>query len=186
MEYLSVFFIAVGLAADCFAVALGGSAAMTTLSFPPVFRAALAFGLFQGIMPVLGWLAGRTIVEFVADYDHWLAFALLVFVGARMIWESFRSGDRDKKSADITKGFLLLILAAATSIDALAVGFTFAFIEVDIVVASLTIGTVAFIATTIGFLLGRKVGSLIGKRAETIGGIVLIGIGLKIVLEHSS
>ena len=184
MEYPTVFLIAVGLAADCFAVAISGSVAMSTISVLPVLRAAMAFGLFQGLMPVLGWLVGGTIVEFVAGYDHWVAFALLSIVGVRMIWESFRSGDENRKNTDITKGALLLILAVATSIDALAVGLTFAFIEVDILVASLTIGGVAFIATAIAFLLGRKAGNLIGKRAETVGGVVLIGIGLKIVLEH--
>ncbi len=184
MEFLPIFLIAIGLAADCFAVALSGSVSIRTLSFLQVFRASLAFGLFQGLMPVLGWLAGRTVVEFIAGYDHWLAFALLTFVGGKMIWESFHSRDGNRKNTDITEGFLLLTLAVATSIDALAVGLTFAFIKVDIMVASLTIGAVAFIATTIGFLLGRKVGSLIGKRAETIGGIVLIGIGIKILLEH--
>lgn len=184
MEFLSIFLIAIGLAADCFAVALSGSVSTRTPSFVQVFRASLAFGLFQGLMPVLGWLAGRTIVEFIADYDHWLAFALLAFIGGKMIWESFHSRDGSKRNIDITAGFLLLTLAVATSIDALVIGVTFAFIEVDITVASLTIGAVAFIATAIGFLLGRKAGSLIGKRAETIGGIVLIGIGLKILLEH--
>ena len=173
MEFLPILLIAIGLAADCFAVALSGSIALRTPSFLQVFRASLAFGLFQSLMPVLGWLAGRTVVEFVADYDHWLAFALLAFVGGKMIWESFHSGDGNRKNADITRGFLLLTLAVATSIDALAVGLSFAFMEVDITVASLTIGAVAFIATAIGFLLGRKVGSLIGKRAETIGGVVL-------------
>jgi len=184
MEFLSIFLIAVGLAADCFAVALSGSISTKASSFIQVFRTSLTFGLFQGLMPILGWLAGRTIVEFIADYDHWLAFTLLAFVGGKMIWESFHSRDGNRRNTDITGGFLLLTLAVATSIDALAVGLTFAFIEVDITVASLTIGAVAFIATIIGFLLGRKAGSLIGKRAETIGGIVLIGIGLKILLEH--
>ena len=184
MEFLSIFFIAIGLAADCFAVALGGSFAMRAFSFPQVFRTALTFGLFQGLMLVLGWLAGRTVVEFVAGYDHWLAFALLLFVGGRMIWQSFHSGEENRGNADITRGFLLLTLAVATSIDALAVGLTFAFIEVDIIVAGLTIGLVAFFATGFGFLLGRKTGSLLGRRAEVVGGIVLIGIGIKIILEH--
>ncbi len=184
MEFLLIFLIAIGLAADCFAVALSGSVSMRTPSFLQVFRASLAFGLFQGLMPVLGWLAGRTVIEFIADYDHWLAFALLAFVGGKMIWESFHSRDGNRRNTDITGGFLLLTLAVATSMDALAVGLTFAFIKVDIMVASLTIGAVAFIATTIGFLLGSKVGGLIGKRVETMGGIVLIGIGIKILLEH--
>ena len=184
MEFLSIFLIALGLAADCFVVALGGSISMRTLSFLQVFRVSLVFGIFQGLMPVLGWLAGQTVVGLIADYDHWLAFILLVLVGSRMIWESFRSKDGRSENADITKGFLLLTLSVATSIDALAVGLTFTFIKVNILVASSTIGVVAFVATVIGFLLGRKAGYLIGRRAEAIGGMVLIGIGVKIILEH--
>jgi len=184
MDFLSVFLIAIGLSADCFAVALGGSIAMRTVSGLQVFRTSLAFGLFQVLMPALGWLAGRTVVELIADYDHWVAFILLALIGSKMIWESFRSRDRRTESADITKGIPLLTLSVATSIDALAVGLTFAFLEVNIVVAVLTIGLVAFVATTIGFLLGRKVSNLIGRRAEAIGGVVLIGIGLRILLTH--
>ena len=135
-------------------------------------------------MPVLGWLAGRTVVELIAGYDHWVAFILLALVGTRMIWESFRSRDGNSKSTDMTRGFLLLTLSLATSIDALAVGLTFAFIKINIVVASLTIGVVASVATAIGFLLGRKAGHLIGRRVEAIGGIILIGIAIRILLEH--
>ncbi len=184
MDFLSVFLIAIGLSADCFAVALSSSISMRTLSFLQVFRASLAFGVFQGLMPVLGWLAGRTVVELIADYDHWVAFILLALVGSRMIWESFRSKDGRSENTDITKGFLLLTLSVATSIDALAVGLTFAFMKISIAVASSTIGVVAFVATVIGFLLGRKAGYLIGRRAEAIGGMILIGIGIKILLEH--
>ena len=128
-------------------------------------------------MPVLGWLAGRTIVDLIADYDHWVAFILLVVVGSRMIWESFRLGDGHGENADITKGFLLLTLSVATSIDALAVGLSFAFLEVNIALASSTIGAIAF-------PLGRKAGKLIGRRAELVGGMVLIAIVLRILLSH--
>jgi len=135
-------------------------------------------------MPALGWLAGRTAVELIADYDHWVAFILLALIGGKMIWESLRSGDSRSENTDITKGILLLTLSVATSIDALAVGLTFAFLEVNIVAAILTIGLIAFVATAIGFLLGRKVSNLIGRRAEAIGGVVLIAIGLRILLTH--
>ncbi len=181
---MSVLLIALGLAADCFAVALSGSISMRTLAFFQVLRASLAFGIFQGLMPVLGWLAGRAIVELIEGYDHWVAFILLALVGSRMVWESLHSRDGRSKNADITKGFLLLTLSVATSIDALAVGLTFAFMKISIVAASSTIGTVTFVATVIGFLLGRKTGHLIGRRAEVIGGMVLIGIGIKILVEH--
>ncbi|UCH42125.1 MAG: manganese efflux pump [Dehalococcoidales bacterium] len=184
MEFLSVFLVALGLAADCFAVALSGSIAMGSLSIIQGLRTALAFGLFQGLMPVLGWLAGRTIVGYIEAYDHWLALGLLTFVGGKMIWESFRSGDK-LRNTDITRGLTLVLLAVATSIDALAVGLTFAFIQIDIVLATLTIGLVSFVVTIIGLLLGKKVGSLFGKRVEIIGGLILIGIGLKIVIEHT-
>ena len=184
MEFLSIFLVALGLAADCFAVALSGSIAMGSLSLLQGLRTALAFGVFQGLMPVLGWLAGRTVVEYIEAYDHWLALGLLTFVGGRMIWESFRSGDKPRNT-DITRGLTLLLLAIATSIDALAVGLTFAFIQIDIVLATLTIGFVSFIITIVGLLLGKKVGSLFGKRVEIVGGLILIGIGLKIVIEHT-
>jgi len=184
MDFLSVLLIAISLSADCFAVALSGSIAMRTVSGLQIFRTSLAFGLFQALMPALGWLAGRTVVELIADYDHWVAFILLALIGGRMIWKSFRSGDSRTENTDITKGILLLTLSVATSIDALAVGLAFAFLEVNIVMAVSTIGLVAFVATAIGFLLGRKVSNLIGRRAEAIGGVVLIGIGLRILLTH--
>ena len=184
MEFLSILLIALGLAADCFAVALSGSISMRTVSLLQVLRASLAFGIFQGLMPVLGWVAGQTGVELIEGYDHWVAFILLALVGSRMVWESLHSRDGRSKNTDITKGFLLLTLSVATSIDALAVGLTFAFMKISIAVASSTIGVVAFVATVIGFLLGRKAGHLIGRRAEAIGGMVLIGIGIKILIEH--
>jgi putative Mn2+ efflux pump MntP len=135
-------------------------------------------------MPVFGWLAGRAIVDQVATYDHWVAFALLAAIGSRMIWGSLHSKHDHSDATDITKAFPLLALSVATSIDALAVGLTFAFLEVNLALASSTIGVVAFIVTIIGFLVGKKVGELFGKRAEAIGGIVLIGIGLRILLTH--
>ena len=184
LALLSILSIALGLAADCFAVAFSSSISMRTLSFSQVSRVSLSFGIFQDLMPVLGWFAGRTVVELIAGYDHWVAFILLALIGGRMIWESFRSRDKHTERTDITKGILLLTLSVATSIDALAVGLTFAFLEVNIVMAVSTIGLVAFVATAIGFLLGRKASGLIGKRAEAIGGVVLIAIGLRILLTH--
>ena len=182
LDIASVFLIAIGLSADCFAVAVSGSVSMRTPSAVQVLRTSLAFGVSQAAMPVLGWLLGRTVVDLIAAYDHWVAFALLAVVGSRMIWESFHSSRTE--SVDITKGLPLLALSVATSIDALAVGLTFAFLEVNIALASLTIGVIAFVVTAIGFLLGSKASKLVGKRAEAIGGIVLIAIGLRILLSH--
>ncbi len=183
LDTLSILFIAIGLSADCFAVALSGSISMRAVSYIQVLRTSLAFGAFQASMLVLGWLAGRTVVDFIADYDHWVAFILLVIVGGRMIWESFRPRDSHRKT-DITRGSLLLILSVATSIDALAVGLSFAFLKVNIALASSMIGAIAFTVTAVGFLSARKAGKLLGKRAELVGGMILIGIGFRILLSH--
>ncbi|MDD5397964.1 MAG: manganese efflux pump MntP family protein [Dehalococcoidia bacterium] len=183
-DYLVVFLIAIGLSADCFAVALSASVTAKNPSRLQVLRVAAMFGLFQAIMPVLGWLAGQTMVKFIASYDHFLAFVLLAIVGGRMIWESFHHKKEYDEQTDVTKGWMLLTLSVATSIDALAVGFSIAFMDVHVAVASIIIGVVAFIATVIGFLLGKKAGALIGRWAEAIGGIVLIGIGLRILISH--
>lgn len=182
LDIISILVIALGLSADCFAVALSGSIAMTTVSLIPILRTALAFGGFQAMMPVIGWLAGRTVVDLIADYDHWVAFVLLVLVGGRMIWESFRPLESQRRT-DITKGLALLTLAAATSIDAFAVGLSFAFLKVNIALACAVIGLVAFGVTIAGFMLGGKLGKLVGKRAEAVGGVILIIIGLRIVLS---
>lgn len=183
-EFLSVLIIAVGLSADCFAVAVGSSISQKGNSLIDILRVASSFGLFQTLMPVLGWIIGRTVVEFVGKYDHWVAFILLAFVGGRMLWESFQRNHNGAKKADNTKGFLLLVLSLATSIDALAVGLSFAFLKVNVVAASLTIGAVAFLATVTGFVVGRKSSRLIGKWAELIGGIILVLIGLRVLLSH--
>jgi len=183
LDILSILFIAVALSADCFAVALSGSISMGAVSSAQILHTSLVFGAFQALMLVLGWLAGQAVVNLIADYDHWVAFVLLAIVGSRMIRESFRPGD-SKKIIDITRGSLLLILALATSIDALAVGLTFAFLEVNIALASSITGAIALAVTAIGFLLGRKAGKLLGKRAELVGGIILISIGFRILLSH--
>ncbi len=153
-------------------------------SWPRLLRVSFSFGLFQALMPVLGWLAGRTVVEFVADYDHWVAFSLLAIVSGRMLWESFRPERSQGKEVDITKGILLITLSIATSIDALAVGLSFAFLELNIATASLTIGVVAFLITTIGFIAGKRASRIIGKRAEAIGGVILLAIAFRILLSH--
>jgi putative Mn2+ efflux pump MntP len=180
----SVLLIAVGLSADCFAVALGASTSAKRSSYLQMLRVALAFGVSQAVMPVVGWLAGKTLVNLISDYDHWVAFALLLVIGGRMVWESFHSKEGEAEGRDFSKGFALLTLAVATSIDALAVGLSFAFLRVNIVMAALTIGGVAFLITGVGFLAGRKAGQLLGERAETLGGIILIGIGIRILLTH--
>ena len=183
IDFVSILLIAVGLSADCFAVALGISTQITRRFLFQVLRVSLSFGLFQALMPILGWFAGTTIVEFIEIFDHWVAFGLLAIVGGRMLWGSFRSHSGEKKT-EITKWLILLILSIATSIDALAVGLSFAFLKVNIMLAVLTIGLVSMIVTAIGFGLGRKASQMIGKRAEAIGGVILLAIGLRILLSH--
>ncbi len=183
-EFLSIFLIAIGLSADCFAVALSGGISQKNHSWPRRLRVSISFGLFQALMPVLGWLAGRTVVEFIADYGYWVAFVLLAIVSGRMLWGAFRPEHDQDKEIDITKGFMLITLSIATSIDALAVGLSFSFLQVNIGVASLTIGVVAFLVTMIGFVVGKRASKVIGKRAEALGGIILLAIAFRILLSH--
>jgi manganese efflux pump family protein len=183
-EFLSTFLIALGLAADCFAVALSGSMSMPKLRYVQVLRTGLAFGIAQALMPFVGWLVGRTVINYVAGFDHWIAFGLLVFIGGKMLWEALNEKDERKEGADISRGLLLLTLALATSIDALAVGLSFAFLDINILAASLLIGAVTLVITHLGFYLGRKAGVLLGRNARLAGGIILIGIGLKILISH--
>jgi putative Mn2+ efflux pump MntP len=183
-DILSVLLIALGLSADCFVVALGGGISKTNHSWPRLLRVSFSFGVFQALMPVLGWLAGRTVVELIADYDHWVAFAMLAIVSGRMLWGAFHSERSQGKEIDITRGLLLITLSIATSIDALAVGLSFALLNINIALASTTIGVVAFVVTVIGFKLGKRASNLVGKRAEAIGGIILLAIGLRILLSH--
>ena len=184
LDFGSVLLIAIGLSADCFAVALGASTSAKGSWYLQMLRVSLAFGVSQAVMPVLGWLAGKTLVNLISDYDHWVAFALLLIIGGRMIWESCHSKESEAADKDFSRGLTLLTLAVATSIDALAVGLSFAFLRVNIAMAVLTIGGVAFLITGVGFLAGRKAGKLLGERAETLGGIILIGIGIRILLTH--
>jgi len=183
MELLSVIFIALGLSADCFAIGLSASIANRNLSRLQILKVALAFGIFQAVMPIIGWFAGKTMVNIISAYDHWAAFGLLALVGGHMVWESFHR-EKHEKPPDITKGWRLLILSIATSIDALAVGLAFAFAETNIWLAAPVIGVTCFIISIAGFAIGKKAGELLGKRAEIVGGLILIGIGIKILLEH--
>jgi len=183
LDFASILLIAIGLSADCFAVSLSGSISLKSLSVIQVLRTAFAFGIFQALMPVIGWALGQTVVDIIADFDHWIAFGLLAIIGGKMIWESFHNKE-DTKKADFTRGLLLLTLAVATSIDALAVGLSFAFLEVNIAVAVGIIGLISFLVTIFAFGLGKKLGKFAGTWAETIGGLILIGIGLRILLSH--
>ncbi len=184
INLFTLFGIALGLSADCFAVSLGASLSVVAPSRWRAPRAALSFGAFQAVMPLIGWVAGHTVVDFIGSYDHWVAFGLLAFVGGKMLWESVHGDEENEGRGDVTRGLMLLTISVATSIDALAVGLSFAFLEVNIGAASLIIGAIAFLITILGFFLGRRVGKVLGRRAETIGGLVLIGIGVRILISH--
>jgi putative Mn2+ efflux pump MntP len=183
MSFISIFLIALALSMDAFSVAMAIGAAGSGHSSGAVIRLATAFGLFQFVMPILGWLLGKTVVSYIADYDHWIAFGLLLIVGLRMIKEYFDK-DEKERTKDPTKGWSLLILSVATSIDALAVGVSFAFFDVNIYYASAVIGIVCFIITALGMIFGKALSRVLGRKAVLIGAIVLIGIGIKIVVEH--
>ena len=183
MSFISILLIALALSMDAFSVAMAIGAAGSKLNSYAVLRLATAFGIFQFVMPILGWLLGKTVVSYISDYDHWIAFGLLLIVGLRMIKEYFDK-DEKERTKDPTKGWSLLILSIATSIDALAVGVSFAFFDVNIYYASAVIGVVCFIITALGMIFGKKLSVLLGKKAVLLGGIVLIAIGIKIVVEH--
>ena len=169
---------------DAFAVSIASSIIIGEVNKRHVFRLSFHFGLFQAMMPVIGWLAGRTVHEYISGVDHWLAFALLGFIGGKAIYESF-SGDEDRQErGDPSKGFSLVLLSTATSIDALAVGLSFAVLNVTIWYPSLIIGVITGGLSMVGVLLGGRLGRRFGRRMEIVGGLVLIGIGIKILIDH--
>lgn len=185
MGSLTVWAVAVGLAMDAFSVAVATSVSLERLTGRHVFRFAWHFGLFQAGMPLLGWLAGRTVVQWVAAWDHWLAFGLLGLVGGKAIWEGIR-GDRNGQvvALDPTRGWSLVVLSIATSIDAFAVGLSLAWLKTSVWAAVLVIGLVTAGLTCVGMLLGRQLGRRFGRRMSIVGGLVLIVIGVKILVEH--
>lgn len=186
MSIWAVFAISLALAMDAFAVALASGVALKRVSGRQTFRLAWHFGLFQALMPIAGWSVGLTAHSAIEKVDHWLAFALLVFVSARMIIEAVKKNKGEVDKADPTKGGTMVMLSVATSIDALAVGLSLSFIRVSIWWPALVIGLFAGSFTIIGLHLGRflSTGSRLGHFAELIGGAVLLGIGVKILYEH--
>lgn len=185
MDHLTLLGIALALAMDAFAVALGTGMNLATLTGRHLFRLGFHFGLFQALMPIIGWLAGIGLQQKIAAWDHWIAFGLLASVGGHMLWEARSEAHEEKDLKDPTRGLSLVILSVATSIDALAVGFSLSVLGVSIWTPALVIGLVAGALTVAGMLLGRRVGDRWGPRVEVLGGLILIGIGLKILAEHT-
>lgn len=186
MNLFLVFAIALALAMDAFAVSVGISSSLETITKRQTLRLASHFGFFQFMMPLVGWYAAQNIlVRYIEPFDHWVAFSLLVIIGGKMIYESFKRGKKIKNiKADPTKGISLLVLSVATSIDALAVGLSLAALHVAILYPAVVIGLVAFFMTVLGVKIGPFLGRLVGKRAGLLGGLILILIGVKTLLDH--
>jgi manganese efflux pump family protein len=183
MDLFEILLIAVGLSMDAFAVALGAAASGRASDGRAAFRLAFHFGLFQFLMPVLGWFVGLAVAPIVASFDHWVAFGLLAVVGVKMI----RAGagpDGETSRADPTRGWTLVMLSVATSIDALAVGLSLAMLADRVWQPAVVIGVVTGTLTLLGVGLGHRVGGWVGRRMETVGGVILIAVGLRIVYQH--
>ena len=168
---------------DSFTVSICGGMTMNPVRLKSALRIAFFFGVFQALMPVVGWFGGSRLTDLIAGFDHWVAFGLLGLIGARMIHEATRGQARDRE-INVASVPLLLMLSVATSIDALAVGLSFAFLNVSITRPVIAIGIVAGALSLLGVYLGRRYGSLLGSKAEVVGGAILIGIGVKILVEH--
>lgn len=185
MDFLTLFGIAVALAMDAFAVALATGLMLPKLTGRHLFRFGFHFGLFQALMPLIGWYAGRGLRTSIEAYDHWIAFVLLAVIGIRMCHGALQAAEDQDERKDPTRGWSLVMLSVATSIDALAVGLTLAMLGSEIFIPALTIGLVCAILTLVGMYLGRKIGRNWGPKVEFLGGLILLGIGIKILLEHT-
>ncbi|GAA2247744.1 manganese efflux pump MntP family protein [Herbiconiux moechotypicola] len=183
MAVWSVFVLALGVSADAFAVALGKGLQMRRFDWRRALVVAVTFGAFQAVMPLIGWLLGTQLYAFIEPVDHWIAFGLLVLIGGKMLWDAFSRQEEKEIDArlDVRE---LLVLAVATSIDALAVGVSLAFVEVSIVFAIATIGLTTLVLTFVGMLVGHRAGLRFRGPAEVVGGLILLGIGTKILLDH--
>ncbi len=183
MSLLQIFLIAFALAMDAFAVSVAAGFAIPRVRLRHAFTYAAWFGGFQAIMPLAGWLGGRSLSRYISEIDHWIAFGLLVLIGGKMIYESFRIEEQEKVKDPLDLKVLFL-LAVATSIDALAVGLSFALLNVTVLLPILVIGVVTFIMSFAGVYLGEKGSHFFERKIEVIGGLILIVIGIKILWSH--
>jgi len=183
MEILTITLISIGLAMDALAVSLGIGTAGQIPTLRGKFRLAAHFGIFQSGMTSLGWLAGATIIQFVSGFDHWIALTLLGYVGINLIRSGF-SKDEKAFDQDPSTGVTLVLLSFATSIDAFAVGLSIAFLKIPVLLSVIMIGIVALLLSAIGLFTGARLGEIFGKRMEIIGGLILIGIGIRVIITH--
>ena len=185
MGFAEILIIAIALAMDAFSVSVSAGMVLEHPGPRQYFRLSFHFGLFQFLMPLLGYAAGSTFGLVVREIDHWVAFGLLLLVGLKMIKESLDTGKSEKQpTKDPSRGFNLIILSLATSIDAFAVGFSFHILGLSILFPSLVIGVACLVLSMIGIYLGKKTGRFLGKKAEFAGGMILILIGIKILIDH--
>jgi putative Mn2+ efflux pump MntP len=189
---LQTLLIAVALSMDAFAVSIGTGVCSPGIRPAHAVRASLSFGLFQFAMPVVGWLLGGAFRSLIQDFDHWIAFGLLAFIGGKMLVESFgvkdpsSCSDEERARSDIRNLGTLLVLSVATSIDALAVGLSYSVLGTPILAPAATIGVVTFALCAVGVEFGKRIGARFERWAQLAGGLVLIGIGAKILIEHFS
>jgi putative Mn2+ efflux pump MntP len=183
MAFIEIFLIALGMAADAFAVSVSAGSTGTMQNSRSMFRLSFHFGLFQFLMPVLGWYAGMRLEQYVQAYDHWIASGLLLWVAFNMI-KSVGKQDINPFLQDPSRGLMLVTLSFATSLDALAIGLSLAFLQISIWYPAVIIGVVTGVTSFIGIVIGKKFSKIIGRRAAVIGGILLILIGFRILLTH--
>lgn len=184
MGFAEISLIGVGLSMDAFAVAICKGLKMQRLNLKQTGLIALFFGGFQALMPIIGWFLGKQFERYITSVDHWIAFVLLAFIGGKMIYDSFHDDEKEDKEKDEFNIKELLLMAVATSIDALAVGITFAFLQTNIWSAVAIIGATTFVLSAVGVFIGHKFGAKYKNKAELAGGIILVFIGIKILLEH--
>lgn len=182
MNIITIFFTSIGLAMDAFAVSISSGIRNKQFILKEAIILPIFLGGFQFLMPLIGWSSGLFFRDFTVNIDHWIAFGLLSIIGLKMIYESF--DDDEEKGTDFKKLYVMLTLAIATSIDALAVGLSFSVLKSPIIFPAIIIGVVTFLICILGVFIGTKFGHILEKQAEILGGIILIGIGLKIVIEH--
>jgi putative Mn2+ efflux pump MntP len=181
---LSLILIAVGLAMDSFAVSITMGIVLKRIQLRAMGKISLLFAFFQGLMPVLGWLIGQAFEQYIKAYDHWVAFGLLLLIGGRMVYEAL-SDSSQTPCLNPHCNKTIATLAVATSIDALAVGISFSMLDIEIIMPAFLIGIITFAFAFMGLTIGIKLGSRFSTKVELIGGLILIGIGLKILLEHT-
>ncbi len=185
MDFITVFILAIGLSMDSFAVSVGCGLTEQKISFRNAAKISFSLAFFQGVLPVFGWFMGTRIREYVEAVDHWIAFFLLLFLGGKMIFESFKSNEQEKL-ADIYSWKHIITLSIATSIDALVVGFSYALASTsNIFGGAIIIGAVTFFFAMLGIRIGKDVGYSFGPKVEFLGGIILIAIGIKILIQHA-